>query len=221
MSEQVKRYDAVHIRYEDNNIRYGEGCEVEVVTAADYEREVRIAIAAGQRMQDKRDALHAEADALRVALLEIASANPAERGIEWAKSYASDGLKGAGSELYARWLETFKEAEALRAENGRLRADLALAMKVPSVAAMHSFLEKECAQQNMQLGKELEAARGLLRVNRERMSTISAHSMTMPADWCSNFKAEIRSGVQQIDAFLTATTSPDVPDHFAEASKMV
>ena len=35
MSE-VKRYDAVHIRYEDNNIRYGEGCEVEVVTARDY-----------------------------------------------------------------------------------------------------------------------------------------------------------------------------------------
>lgn len=62
MNEQVKRYDAVHIRYEDNNIRYGEGCEVEVVTAADYEREVRIAIAAGQRMQDKCDALQAEAD---------------------------------------------------------------------------------------------------------------------------------------------------------------
>ena len=36
MSE-VKRYDAVHIRYEDNNIRYGEGCEVEVVTARDYD----------------------------------------------------------------------------------------------------------------------------------------------------------------------------------------
>ena len=65
MSSEVRRYDAVHIRYEDNNIRYGEGCEVEVVTAADYEREVRIAIAAGQRMQDERDALHAEAEALR------------------------------------------------------------------------------------------------------------------------------------------------------------
>ena len=74
---------------------------------------------------EEYDALHAEAEALRVALLEIASANPAERGIEWAKSYASDGLKGAGSELYARWLETFKEAEALRAENARLRAVLA------------------------------------------------------------------------------------------------
>ncbi len=71
------------------------------------------------------DALSAEAEALRVALLEIASANPAERGIEWAKSYASDGLKGAGSELYARWLDTFKEAEALRAENAKLRTALA------------------------------------------------------------------------------------------------
>ena len=60
-------------------------------------------------------------EALRAALLGIASVNPAERGIERAKSYASDGLKGAGSELYARWLDTFKEAEALRAENARLR----------------------------------------------------------------------------------------------------
>lgn len=63
-------------------------------------------------------------EALRAALLGIASVNPAERGNEWAKSYASDGLKGAGSELYARWLDTFKEAEALRAENARLRAEL-------------------------------------------------------------------------------------------------
>ena len=70
------------------------------------------------------DALHAEVEALRAALFGIASVNPAERGIEWAKSYASDGLKGAGSELYARWLDTFKEAEALRDENARLRAEL-------------------------------------------------------------------------------------------------
>ena len=47
MSSEVKRYDAVHLRYEDSNIRYGEGCEVEMVTARDY------------------DALHAEAEALR------------------------------------------------------------------------------------------------------------------------------------------------------------
>lgn len=64
---------------------------------------------------EKANQLREEVEALRVALHGIASVNPAERGIEWAKSYASDGLKGAGSELYARWLETFKEAEALRA----------------------------------------------------------------------------------------------------------
>ena len=74
-----------------------------------------------RRLCSERDALHAEAEALRAALLGLASVNPAERGIEWAKSYASDGLKGAGSELYARWLDTFKEAEALRAENARLQ----------------------------------------------------------------------------------------------------
>lgn len=66
----VKRYDAVHIRYEDNNIRYGEGCEVEMVTAADYEREVMIAIAAGIRMQDKCAALEAENTRLTAQLVE-------------------------------------------------------------------------------------------------------------------------------------------------------
>lgn len=33
----AKRYDAVHLRYEDSNIRYGAGCEVEVVAAHDYD----------------------------------------------------------------------------------------------------------------------------------------------------------------------------------------
>lgn len=65
-------------------------------------------------LEAERDQLRAEVETMRVALLDIASVNPAERGIEWAKSYASDGLKGAGSELYARWLDAFKEAEALR-----------------------------------------------------------------------------------------------------------
>lgn len=37
MSTEVKRYDAVHIRYGDNNIRYGEGLGVEMVTARDYD----------------------------------------------------------------------------------------------------------------------------------------------------------------------------------------
>lgn len=73
-----------------------------------------------RRLCAERDALHAEAEVLRVVLHEIASVNPAERGIEWAKSYACDGLKGAGSELYARWLDTFKEAEALRAQRNKM-----------------------------------------------------------------------------------------------------
>lgn len=37
MNKEVKRYEAVHLRYDDNNIRYGEGCEIEVVTASDYD----------------------------------------------------------------------------------------------------------------------------------------------------------------------------------------
>lgn len=90
-----------------NEIRTADGycpeCEVEIDLAEYY-----------PKLAADYDALHAEAEALRVALLGIASANPAERGIEWAKSYASDGLKGAGSELYGRWLDSFKEAEALQ-----------------------------------------------------------------------------------------------------------
>lgn len=72
-------------------------------------------------LEAERDQYRAEAEALRVALFGIASANPAERGIEWAKAYASDGLSGTGSELYNRWLETFKEAEALRKDAERYR----------------------------------------------------------------------------------------------------
>jgi hypothetical protein len=53
----VKRYDAVHLRYEDNNIRYGEGCEVEVVTAADHDREIKYCLDAGIRAQLERDTL--------------------------------------------------------------------------------------------------------------------------------------------------------------------
>lgn len=66
------------------------------------------------------DALHAEAEALRVVLLGIASVNPAERGIEWAKAFASDGLNGSGSELYARWLDAFNEAESLREQRDNM-----------------------------------------------------------------------------------------------------
>ena len=55
-------------------------------------------------------------EALRVALLEIASANPAERGIEWAKAIAAEG----NSEVYAKWREAIDEAHALAAENARL-----------------------------------------------------------------------------------------------------
>lgn len=53
----VKRYDAVHLRYEDSNIRYGEGCEVEVVTSADHDREIKYCLDAGIRAQLERDTL--------------------------------------------------------------------------------------------------------------------------------------------------------------------
>lgn len=136
-----------------------------------------------RRLCAERDALHAEADALRVALLGIASVNPAERGIEWAKSYASDGLNGAGSELYARWLDTFKEAEALRAENGRLQADRDRANQYANQQAL------ECNK----LSTDLEAARGLL----ERVTT----SFTIEA---------YGSALHDARQFLAAALAPEV-----------
>lgn len=47
---------------------------------------------------------------------------------------------------------------ALEAECERLRGELELALKVPSVAAMHSFLDTEFAKQNIQLAAERDAA---------------------------------------------------------------
>ncbi|MBU2049866.1 MAG: hypothetical protein KKH61_12910, partial [Gammaproteobacteria bacterium] len=91
----------------------------------------------------ENEKLRAEVEALRVALLGIASVNPAERGIEWAKSYASDGLKGAGSELYARWLETFKEAEALRKDADRRAA---LSQQAESEELDYSYHSHEFAK---------------------------------------------------------------------------
>ena len=74
MSSEVKRYDAVHIRYEDSNIRYGEGCEVEVVTAGDYA------------------ALEAECERLRVQVAALQSdAN------SWQSGYDKGRADGYGS----------------------------------------------------------------------------------------------------------------------------
>lgn len=51
---------------------------------------------------------------------------------------------------------------ALEAERDELSAQLELALKVPSVAAMHSYLDTECAKQNAQLGVERDRLRELL-----------------------------------------------------------
>lgn len=125
MSSEVKRYDAVHIRYEDNNIRYGEGCEVEVVTAADYEREVRIAIAAGQRMQDKCDALQAEAEALRGLTPELPPRPPEGAGLPRYGLRWNGPAQPLSVPMDDGYWTPWHLAEALRVENERLRQELA------------------------------------------------------------------------------------------------
>lgn len=148
------------------------------------------------------DALHAEAEAMRVVLHEIASVNPAQRGIEWAKSYASDGLKGAGSELYARWLDTFKEAEALRAENGHWKGMHASSMAL----RMSAEFERD------ELRTELEEARGLLE------QRIPCDVMLPPATTIKRgcplstvlASMKLRENVPPNQRVFTATPAPEV-----------
>lgn len=47
--------------------------------------------------------------------------------------------------------------DQLQAELAEVKAELALALKVPSIAAMHTWLDSDCAKQNKQLGDELAA----------------------------------------------------------------
>ena len=102
MNEQVKRYDAVHIRYEDNNIRYGEGCEVEVVTARDYA------------------ALEAECDKLRAQVSALQSdANSWQSGYDKGRedgAKAAEGWKAQHARDSAELRRLCAEREALSAE---------------------------------------------------------------------------------------------------------
>lgn len=102
MNEQVKRYDAVHIRYEDNNIRYGEGCEVEVVTARDY------------------DALEAEFERLRAQVSALQSdANSWQSGYDKGRedgAKAAEGWKAQHARDSAELRRLCAERDALAAE---------------------------------------------------------------------------------------------------------
>ena len=74
-------------------------------------------------------------------------------------------------------------------------------------AMLTDLLEKAEAERD-ELRTELDEARGLLREAREAYAEAIHREDQQPV-------------MKKIDAFLTATTSPDVPDHIAEASKMV
>lgn len=88
---EVKRYDAVHIRYEDHNIRYGEGCEVEMVAAQDYDalraetylHEVRLADAyeAIERLRAENAELVAALESIDTLVSEVIGADSGDRRI--------------------------------------------------------------------------------------------------------------------------------------------
>jgi len=163
VSSEVKRYDAVHLRYEDSNIRYGEGCEVEVVTASDHEREVQRAIAAGIRMQDKCAALEAECERLRSQVSALQSdANSWQSGYDKGRedgAKAAEGWKAQHARDSAELRKLCAERDALRAENERLNAQFNECARLFVDAT-----EQACKAQRErdELRAELEAARGLL-----------------------------------------------------------
>lgn len=99
MSE-VKRYDAVHLRYEDSNIRYGEGCEIEVVTARDYA------------------ALEAECERLRVQVAALQSdANSWQSGYDKGRDdgeKSAEGWKAQHARDSAELRRLCSERDALR-----------------------------------------------------------------------------------------------------------
>jgi len=160
VSSEVKRYDAVHLRYEDSNIRYGEGCEVEVVTASDHEREVQRAIAAGIRMQDKCAALEAECERLRSQVSALQSdANSWQSGYDKGRedgAKAAEGWKAQHARDSAELRKLCAERDALRAENERLNAQFNECARLFVDAT-----EQACKAQRErdELRAELEAAR--------------------------------------------------------------
>lgn len=102
------------------------------------------------------------------------------------------------------------EAEALLAENGRLRAD-------QGVVAHAHLLRAQVAE------RELEAARGLLR-EVELLAEAREHGYAERQHGdvinyrCANAVVEMLPLIQD---FLTTTPAPEVPDHLRDSAKMV
>ena len=154
-------------------------------------------------------ALEAECDKLRAQVSALQSdANSWQSGYDKGRedgAKAADGWKAQHARDSAELRKLCAERDALRAENERLNAQFNECARLFVDAT-----EQACKAQRErdELRAELEAARGLLRESRE--------AYTEAIHWEDQHPV-----MKKIDAFLTATTSPDVPDHFAEASKMV
>lgn len=207
MSSEVKRWKATE--------RPGPGAVIEVVDYSDYaalEAEVerlreKLAETKGQSetrwagyvresnlRREIEAALEAECERLRAQVSALQSdANSWQSGYDKGRedgAKAAEGWKAQHARDSAELRRLCAERDALRAENGRLNAELSGALTgiaTESQAADH-------------YRTELEVARGLLREVRQRCQ--------LP-DWARS----------QVDK-LTAAPAPEAPDHIAEASKM-
>lgn len=136
MSSEVKRYDAVHLRYEDSNIRYGEGCEVEVFTASDYA------------------ALEAECERLRSQVSALQSdANSWQSGYDKGREDGAKAAEGWKAQ-HARDSAELRRLCAERDQQWRLRRDAEADRDTANAVSSELRAERDA------LAAELEAIKG-------------------------------------------------------------
>lgn len=78
------------------------------------------------------------------------------------KRYDAPKLRAFDEKAQGFCVVEYSDYKALQLECDELARQLALALKVPSVAAMHVYLDTECAKQNVQLAAERDEARRVL-----------------------------------------------------------
>ena len=112
--------------------------------------------------------------------------------------------------------------EALAVENAELKAELALALKVPSIAAMHTWLDSECAKKNKQLSDELAELKA-----RAAVPTVATPEMELAAEkywnyrrasWLSN---DPRNWAGVYDAMIAAVPGQSHSDGVIVPDRMV
>lgn len=180
MSSEVKRYDAVHLRYEDSNIRYGEGCEVEVVTASDYA------------------ALEAECERLRSQVSALQSdANSWQSGYDKGREEGAKAAEGWKAQ-HARDSAELRRLCAERDQQWRLRRDAEADRDTANAVSSELRAERDA------LAAELAAIKGRLADALDRQSVITGDYIAR----CQRLADELAMTRRVIDRIAQLCTTP-------------